>query len=214
MDEDIAIINTKTRNEKVINFFINNKKKLLIFASTSILVIFGYLINDNFKKHNQIEIANKYNSAIMDFISGDKSEIKNQLVYIINKKNRTYSPLSLYFLIDNNIITENEKINELFDVVINEIKLEKEIKNLIIYKKALFNSNFESENNIMQILQPLLSSNSIWSSHALYLMAEYFYSRGEKNKAKEFFKEILILKNSNFEIKNEVQKILKRDFSD
>ena len=214
MDEDIAIINTKTRNEKVINFFINNKKKLLIFASTSILVIFGYLINDNFKKHNQIEIANKYNSAIMDFISGDKSEIKNELVYIINKKNRTYSPLSLYFLIDNNIITENEKINELFDVVINEIKLEKEIKNLIIYKKALFNSNFESENNIMQILQPLLSSNSIWSSHALYLMAEYFYSRGEKNKAKEFFKEILILKNSNFEIKNEVQKILKRDFSD
>ena len=214
MDEDIAIINTKTRNEKFINFFINNKKKLLIFASTSILVIFGYLINDNFKKHNQIEIANKYNSAIMDFISGDKSEIKNQLVYIINKKNRTYSPLSLYFLIDNNIITENEKINELFDVVINEIKLEKEIKNLIIYKKALFNSNFESENNIMQILQPLLSSNSIWSSHALYLMAEYFYSRGEKNKAKEFFKEILILKNSNFEIKNEVQKILKRDFSD
>ena len=150
----------------------------------------------------------------MDFISGDKSEIKNQLVYIINKKNRTYSPLSLYFLIDNNIITENEKINELFDVVINKIKLEKEIKNLIIYKKALFNSNFESENNIMQILQPLLSSNSIWSSHALYLMAEYFYSRGEKNKAKEFFKEILILKNSNFEIKNEVQKILKRDFSD
>jgi len=214
MDEDIAIINTKTRNEKVINFFINNKKKLLIFVSTSILVIFGYLINDNFKKHNQIEIANKYNFAIMDFISGDKSEIKNQLVYIINKKNRTYSPLSLYFLIDNNIITENEKINELFDVVINEIKLEKEIKNLIIYKKALFNSNFESENNIMQILQPLLSSNSIWSSHALYLMAEYFYSRGEKNKAKEFFKEILILKNSNFEIKNEVQKILKRDFSD
>jgi|TARA_B110000438_G_scaffold112635_1_gene110552 predicted negative regulator of RcsB-dependent stress response len=214
MDEDIAVINKKTRNEKIANFFLHNKKKIIIITLAIIIIILGYLINQNLKKKNEIEISNRYNTATINFISGHNSKIEDELIYIINKKNKTYSPLSLYFLIDNNIIIENEKINELFDVVINETNLEKEIKNLVIYKKALFNSNFNSENNLMQILQPLLSSNSIWESHALYLMGEYFFSRGEKNKSKEFFNKILILKNSNLKIKNEVQKILNRDFSD
>mgnify|MGYP007000398444 len=77
--------------------------------------------------------------------------------------------MSLYFLLENKIITENTKINELFDLVINEINLEKEIKNLVIYKKALFNSEFETENNLIKILNPIINSESIWKSHALYL---------------------------------------------
>ena len=50
-----------------------------------------------------------------------------------------------------------------------------EIKNLVIYKKALFNSDFESENNLIQILNPVINSDSVWKSHALYLMAELFF---------------------------------------
>ena len=33
MEEDIAIIDKNTRNEKIKNFFINNKKKIIIFIS-------------------------------------------------------------------------------------------------------------------------------------------------------------------------------------
>ena len=36
------------------------------------------------------------------------------------------------------------KLIALFDVLIDETSLDKEIKNLVIYKKALFNSNFEA----------------------------------------------------------------------
>ena len=147
-------------------------------------------------------------------ISEDKNKFKNELIDIVNEKDKTYSPLALYFLIDNNIINENKKINELFDVVINETSLEKEIKNLVIYKKALFNSDFESENNLIQILNPVINSDSAWKSHALYLMAEYFYYKNQKQKSKDFFNKILTLENSNPNIKTETQKRLNRDFSD
>ena len=214
MEEDIAIIDKNTRNEKIKNFFINNKKKIAISVSVIILIIFGYFIYKDFEKKNQIELANRYNFATINFISGDRTKIGNELVDIVNEKDRTYSPLALYFLIDNNIILENNKINELFDIVINEANLEKEIKNLVIFKKALFNSDFETENNLLQILHPVINSNSIWKSHALYLMGEYFYFKNEKQKSKEFFNQIIILENSNSNIKLEAQKRLNRDFSE
>jgi predicted negative regulator of RcsB-dependent stress response len=214
MDEDTAIINKNTRNEKIINFFVNNTKKIIIVISVIVLIIFGYFIYEDLKKKNKIKLANKYNLAIIKFVSGDKIKVENELIDIVNKKDKTYSPLALYFLIDNNIINENNKINELFDIVINETSLEEEIKNLVIYKKALFNSDFESENNLIQILNPVINSDSAWKSHALYLMAEYFYYKNQRQKSKEFFNKILTLENSNQNIKIESQKRLNRDFSD
>ena len=214
MDEDIAIINRETRNDKIKNFFIKNKKKIIISISVIILAIFGYFIYEEFNKKNKIKLANRYNIVKMNFISGNKSMVANELVSIVHEKDKTYSPLALYFLIDNNIISDNNKINELFDTVINETSLEKEIKNLLIYKKALFNSDFESENNLLTILKPIINSNSIWKSHALYLMAEYFYFKNEKQKSKDFFDQIITLENVNSKIKRETQKRLNRDFSE
>jgi len=214
MDEDITIINKNTRNEKIKNFFVNNTKKLIIAISAIVLIIFGYFIYEDLKKKNKIKLANRYNLVTIKFISGDKNKFENELIDIVNEKDRIYSPLALYFLIDNNIVNENKKINELFDVVINETSLEEEIKNLVIYKKALFNSDFESENNLIQILSPVINSDSVWRSHALYLMAEYFYYKNQKQKSKDFFNQILTLENSNPNIRIETQKRLNRDFSD
>ena len=214
MDEDIAIINKETRNNKIKNFFIKNKKKIIILILVIILAIFGYFIYEDFNKKSKIKLANRYNIVKMNFISENKSMVANELVNIVHEKDRTYSPLALYFLIDNNIISDKNKINELFDTVINETSLEKEIKNLLIYKKALFNSDFESENNLLTILKPIINSNSIWKSHALYLMAEYFYFKNEKQKSKDFFDQIITLENVNSKIKREAQKRLNRDFSE
>ena len=214
MDEDIAIINKETRNEKIKNFFIKNKKKIIISISVIILAIFGYFIYEDLNKKSKIKLANRYNIVKMNFISSNKSMVANELISIVYENDRTYSPLALYFLIDNNIISDKNKINELFDTVINETSLEKEIKNLLIYKKALFNSDFESENNLLTILKPIINSNSIWKSHALYLMAEYFYFKNEKQKSKDFFDQIITLENVNPKIKREAQKRLNRDFSE
>jgi len=214
MDEDIVTINTTTRNEKIKNFFINNKKKLVISISIIILLIMSYFAYGEFNKRNKVKIANKYNDLIINFISGDQLNIESEMIKIINSKDKTYSPLALYFLLDNNIINSKEKINSLFDILINETKVDKEINNLIIYKKALYNSEFETENNLLKILNPIINSESIWKSHGLYLMAEYFLSKNEKQKSKEFFEKILILENSNPQVKLEAQKRIQRDFSE
>ncbi len=214
MDEDISIISTNTRKEKIKNFFVNNKKLLIIFFSIIILSIFSYFAYDEIKYRNNKKLAEKYNNITINYDEKNQLEIKNELVEIINKKNPTYSVLALYFIIDKGIQSSNEEVNEYFDILINEVKFEKEIKNLIIYKKGLFNSEFEIENNLIKILKPVIDSDSVWKSHALYLIAEYFMDKNQKKKAKEFYNKILNYKKSNESILIETKKRLNRDFSE
>ena len=214
MDEEIIIIDSNTRNEKIKNFFINNKKKLILGLSVLLVVIIGYFSLEEIKKRNKVKLADQFNLITINFETKEKQKIISELANLVKENDVTYSPLALYFLIDNNLIENKDEINSLFDELINETKLDKEIKNLIIYKKALYNSNFILENDLLQMLNPIINSGSIWKSHALYLIAEYFYSKNEKEKAKEFFKQILILKNSNNDIKIQSQKRINRDLGE
>ena len=214
MDEEIEIIGANTRNEKIKNFFINNKKALITTLSIILILLISFFTLDEIKKRNKIKIANQFNLVVVNYKTAEISQTIAKLTDIINKQDVTYSPLALYFLIDNNLIDQQNKINALFDVLINITSLKKEIKNLIIYKKALYNSDLASENELISILNPIIASESIWKSHSLYLLAEYFYYKNEKLKAKEFFNQILTLTNSNNEIKLKTQKRINRDFSE
>ena len=170
--------------------------------------------DEEMQNRKKIELAEKYNFLSNKFISNNQANIKKDLVELIYEKDTTYSPLALYFILDNDIKSTNEEINEYFDILISNLRLDKEIKNLIIYKKALFNSDFETENNLIAILNPLINSESVWKSHALYLMAEYFFEKNQNQKAKEFFNQILSDKNSNENIIKEANKRLSRDLSE
>ena len=214
MDENTATNELNNRNKKIKDFFYRFKKQLLTILIVLILSLFTFFILKDLEKKNKIKIANEYSKVTIEYFSGNTKNIKERLIKIVKQKDTTYSPLSLYFLLDQNILTDQKKINGLFDILINETNLEKEIKNLIIYKKGLFNAELESENNLIKILNPLINSDSIWKSHALYLMAEYFYSKNEKQKSKEFFEKIINLEKSNDSIKTESQKRLNRDFSE
>ena len=187
---------------------------MIVILSLILIIIFTFFLLDEIKDRKIKNLSEKYNNIIINFNNSEKLNIKNQLVEIIKKKNSTYSPLALYFILDNEIKVSNQEINQYFDIIINETKLEKEIKNLIIYKKGLFNSEFENENNLMLILNPVIKSDSIWKSHALYLIAEYFFDKNQKQKAKEFYTKILTYEKSNESIKFEAQKRLSRDLSE
>jgi len=214
MDEEITIIDSNTRNERIKNFFINNKKKLIITVSIILVIIIGYLSFEKSKERTKIKLANQYNLALIDLNPDNKQKTINEMVNVVKSNDATYSPLALYHLLDNNLLENNEEINTLFNELIEKTNLENEIKNLIIYKKALFNSDFVSENELLKILNPVINSESIWKSHALYLLAEFFYSKDEKQKAKEFFNQILVLPNANGTIKTESQKRLNRDLGE
>jgi hypothetical protein len=214
MDEDIAIIDSNTRNEKIKKFFINYKKLLISILVLLITLLISYFIFEEFNEKKKLKISDQYNQIVTEHSKDNKQITSNALVELVNKKDPTYSPLSLYFIIDNQLITEKSKVNKLFDVVIEDVSLQKEIKNLIIYKKALFNADDIGENELLKILNPIINSESVWKSHALYLIAEYFFHKGEKQKSIEFFNQIISLENANQELKIESQKRLNRDLSE
>ena len=214
MDEDISIINSDTRKEKIKNFFLNNKKKILIFLITILLLIISFFGYGEFKDYQREKVSNLFYSTIIDYDGKNKEKTTNKLKQIIKLKDATYSPLSLYFILDNNLISDRSEINTLFDTLISKTSLDKEIKNLIIYKKGLYNADQVSENELLEILNPIIKSESVWSSHALYLLAEYFYSKNQKQKSKEFFNQIINLKKPNSDIVVQAQKRLNRDLSD
>jgi len=214
MDEDISIINSNTRNEKVRNFFIKNKVKIISILLTTVIVLIGAYSFDKYKTNQKIEISDKFNSTTLTYSKNTKDNTVKNLVEIINEKDPTYSPLSLYFIIDNKLISDQGELNSYFDILIKNTSLDEEIKNLVIYKKALFNADQAEEGVLLNILNPLINSKSVWKSHALYLMAEYFYSKDQKQKAKEFFNQIISLENSNSDIKLEAEKRLNRDLSE
>ena len=213
MSEDIEIINQNTRIEKIKNFFSNNFKKLIGSLVSILFLLFSYFGYQEYEKREKLEIAETYNQITLKEITIQNSNDVEQLVKIIKKKDPIYSALSLYFIIENNLVNDQKEINNFFDMVIKSQK-EKEIKNLIIYKKAMYNADIASENELLDILNPLLKSQSVWKSHALLLMADYFEHNNNLLKTKDFLKEIVNSEVANNEIRVEAERRLKRNFGD
>ena len=214
MDEEISIINTKTRNEKIKNFLVENKNKLISIGLAIVIILICTYSFDRYQNNKKKEISEKFNITTLKYSEATKDKTINNLLEIINDKDPTYSILSLYFIIDNKLIIDPKKINSLFNVLIEKTKLDEEIKNLLIYKKGLFNSDQASEADLLNILNPLINSQSVWKSHALYLMAEYFYSKDQKQKSKEFFNQIISMENPNLDIRLQAEKRLSRDLGE
>ena len=213
MSEDIEIINQNTRIEKIKNLFSNNYKKLIASLVLILLVLFSYFGYQEYKKRLRLEIADIYNQIALKEITIENTNDIEQLIKIIKEKDPIYSVLSLYFIIENNLVNDQKEINNFFDLVINSQK-EKEIKNLIIYKKAMYNADIISENELLDILNPILKSESVWKSHALLLMADYFEHNNNLIKSKDFLEEIVNSELVNNEIRIEAERRLKRKSGD
>ena len=214
MDEEIEIINTNTRVEKFKNFLISNRKQLITLLLIIILLLISFFGYQEFNKRSKEKLANKFNQIVTNFENGKKQNINNNLIEVIRTRDKTYSPLAFFFLLDNDLISSNQEINSYFDFLINEISLDKEIKNLTIYKKGLFNSDFVDENQLLDILNPVIKSESIWKPQAMYLMAEFYLAKNQKQKSKDFFEQVMIIENVSPKIKLEVQRRLRSEFGE
>ena len=212
--EDLDIINRETKKEKYINFLKNNKKALISLLFFFVFIILFYFSYNFYKVGQKDNLAEKYNNTALNYNPNNNSETILNMKEIILERDKTYSPLALYFLIDNNIVLSNSEINEYFDIIINDVKLSQSNKYLNIYKKTLFNADIVSEQELLLMINPVLKEENEWKSHALYLMAEYYFENEQINKSKEFYNNILSLKNGNQNIKLEAKIRLQRDFSD
>tara|TARA_A100000164_G_scaffold249255_1_gene221863 strand:- start:146 stop:790 length:645 start_codon:yes stop_codon:yes gene_type:complete len=214
MDEDIEIINSQTRNEKIKNFFLSNKNYFISFLILVVLILIGFFSYEEYNSRKKEKLADKYDLAVIRYGADSKYNVIPELKEVINSKDKTYSPLAFYFLLDNDLINSKKEINKFFDIIINEIGLDKKFKELTIFKKGLYNSDYSSENELLEILNPLIKSESVWKPHSLYIMAEYYFAKNQMQKSKEFFEQIINLENNNSKIKTKAQKRLISNFSE
>ena len=191
-----------TKKSKLKKFYEVNK--ILIFSVILILIIAIASVGfySEAKKKKKILLSDKYLVAKVYLENSDKNKATNILKSVIFDNDSTYSTLSLFLILNENLIVDQGELSNLFDHVLENNKFEKEVKNLIIFKKALFQSNFVSELELLDAVKPLINTETVWKPHALLLLGDYFASKKEYLKAKEFYVQILSLKNLHKELYN------------
>ena len=191
-----------TKKSKLKKFYEVNK--ILIFSVILILIIAIASVSfySETKEKKKILLSDNYLAAKVYLENGDRNKVKNILKTIIFANDSTYSTLSLFLILNENLIVDQGELSNLFDHVLENNKFEKEVKNLIIFKKALFQSNFVSELELLNAVKPLINTETVWKPHALLLLGDYFASKKEYLKAKEFYVQILSLKNLHKELYN------------
>ena len=176
--------------------------KLLIFSTLFVLIIasisFSFYTVSREKK--QILLADNYMVAIFYLQNNERDKGRKILKEIILANNRTYSTLSLFLILDEDLVDDQKEISNLFDHLLANNKFEQEVKNLIIFKKTLFLSNFANELEMVENAKQLINTNTLWKPHALLLLGDYFSSKKQYLKAKEFYVQVLSLKNLNMEL--------------
>ena len=119
---------------------------------------------------------------------------------IVYENDDTYSAMSLFLILNNNLIEDKNELNNLFDYILGNNKFDNEIKNLILFKKILFESNFSTESRLLDTAKPILNSDSLWKPYTLLLLGDYFTFKKEYKKASEFYMQILAIKNLEKEL--------------
>ena len=194
-----------TKKSKLNKFYESNK--ILIFSSILILIIsFGSFNLYSIKKEKEkILLSENYVQAKIYLANGKKSEAINILRDVIFANDPAYSTLCLFLILNENLITDYRELSVLFEHVLANNKFEKEIRNLLIYKRSLLNSNFATESELLEGIKPLLNTETLWKPHALLLLGDYFLSKQEYLKAKEFYTQILSINNLQKDLYNQAR---------
>ena len=194
-----------SKQSRLKNFY--QKNKILIYSVVLIIVIFTSSVSfySIKKEKKKIFLSDNYIEAKVKLKAGQKDEAKKILETIIFKNDTIYSPLSLFLILDENLIEDQKELLNLYIHILENNKFEKEIKNLIIFKKALFQSNFVNESELLESLKPIINTETIWKPHALLLLGDFFMSKKQYLKAKEFYLQILSLKDLNQEFYNKAK---------
>ena len=166
----------------------------IIFGLIIIIVSYSYYKHSNERK--KILLSENYIQAKVHLENENKDKAVEILKSIIFSNDSSYSTLSFFMILDENLINDSNEIAKLFDHLLKNNKFEKEIENLLYYKKALFKSNYLEEQKFLEEIRPLLhSKETIWKSHALMLVGDFYFSKKEYIKAKDFYTQILSIEN-------------------
>ena len=185
-----------TKKTKLREFYESNK--ILIYSSiiTLIIIFASYSYYQVNKEKKKILLSENYIQAKIYLESGNKTEALEILKKVIFSNDPTYSTLSFFMILNENLVNENNEVSRLFDYLLENNKFDKEIRNLLLYKKALHKSNYVDELKLLEETRTLLNNEeSVWRAHTLLLLGDFYFSRKEYIKAKDFYIQTLSIKN-------------------
>ena len=196
-----------TENNSLKNLIISNKKILLITIVILLLAAIFFWWKDVTKKNERYKNSENFISAQVLISKNENEKSLEILKNIISKNDEVYSPLSLFIIIDSDLEENREKVVKYFDQVLSIKSLEKEDRNLIKLKKSIYISEIADEKELLELLNPILNSESVWKYKSLKLLGDYFFNKKEYKKAEQYYSEILTLDEPDIDISDINRKI-------
>jgi hypothetical protein len=182
--------------------------KLLLSLLILLFVIIGILLwFDHSNKSKREKISEDFIQAKILLENQQNIKAHNVLKNIIEKKDNIYSPLSLFLIIEKNLETDKITITNYFDKILDIGSIEKEDLNLLKLKKAIFISENSKEEDMLELLNPIINSDSVWKIQSIKFLGDYYFSLKQFNKAKQYYL-ILISDNDIGLDKNEIKRKL------
>tara|TARA_B110000285_G_C14821503_1_gene466727 strand:+ start:144 stop:653 length:510 start_codon:yes stop_codon:yes gene_type:complete len=140
--------------DKLVALYTENKLKIYFIIGILLIIFITIIfININNEKKNNY-ISEKYVQAGLFLASDNKEKSKDLYKEIIFSKNKFYSTLSLYTLLEKDLETDNNRVLDYFKIV-EKLTKSKSQKDLLIFKKALYLikiSNIQEGNDLLTTL--------------------------------------------------------------
>ena len=194
-----------TKKSKLRKFYESNKILIFSFILIFTISIGSFIFYLEKKEQEKILISENYIKAKIYLESGKENEAIEILKKGIFSNDPTYSSLCFFIILNQGLITNREELLVLFDHLLENNKFDKEVKNLLIFKKALFISDYANESELLDVAKPLLNTETLWKPHALLLLGNYFAAKEEDLKAKEFYVKILNIEGLHQDIYNQAR---------
>ena len=194
-----------TKKSKLIKLYEENKFLLFSFILILIIILGSFSFYLANKAKQKTLVSENYIKAKIFLENENQAEAVRILKDAIYADDSIYSPLSFFLLLDKKLIKDDQELSNLFNQILANDELDKELKDLLTYKKSLFNSAFVQESILLEEVKPLLNGENLWKPHALLLLGDYFASKNEFKKAQEFYIQIFSLKNINKDLYDETR---------
>ena len=190
-----------TEKRKIFDIIRSNLKIIIgvLFLLLVTISVYSWLkFNADIKKTN---LSENYIEAKILLSQKKSNEALDILKKIIEQEDNTYSVLSLYLVIDQELEKDDKKVINYFDRVLSINSLKNEDLDLVKFKKAIFISRYAKESELLDLLKPIINSESVWKTQSIKFLADFYFSKKEYDKADQYYSVHLSLKNPNIDSK-------------
>ena len=186
----------------------SNKKSLIILCIIIFFLGAVFFWLDYSEKNKRIKISESFIEAKILLSENNQSKSLEVLKNIIMQQDKVYSPLSLFLILDQDLEKDNEIVLSYFDQILSIGDLKSEDVNLLRLKKAIFISNESKEQDMLELLNPVINSNSVWKFQSLKFLADYYFSSKQFKKAEQYYSILLNLGDDSINL-NEIKRKIK-----